>query len=491
MKQKQSFPPQSQLEQPQGPVVTVNSTSDKPYRWQNVVLLIVALLINLTTSGTVLGWPNIVVVLTELGVYSDLCKGTDCSQQTLRLSLIFIVGLSANQVAGLLLGLYLDRRNPKETALISQACCLLGCVGFGVAAYTKVDLWIPSFGLIGFGGYGFYLSIVGFSNLFPNNRALVVAAVVSSYSLSQLTGLAVLYAFEGGISLAAIYFAQAVLIFIWMILILFLWPWRMYRPGARVVFRDNLPWQICRRDFKAAARAPSGRRPKLRDQIFSKPYQMAFWFYLIVFFCLAFYLATAHLQLALMGDAQTGYFYTKMFNIIGGLGFVSIPLFGVLADRYGFEWTYFLAICFTILFPFFALFNNLPLQYVTFSIWALCRQWTFSSNFAYIAAEFGHQNYGLLVGIVTFGAGAFSNVQYGALAFVLNVLNGDFYWWNLGTAVGCFFLLLIPLFIGLRHQKQKRLAKLEKKEESNENPQNVNNAESSEISIDMDEKSEL
>jgi hypothetical protein len=100
MKQKQSFPPQSQLEQPQGPVVTVNSTSDKPYRWQNVVLLIVALLINLTTSGTVLGWPNIVVVLTELGVYSDLCKGTDCSQQTLRLSLIFIVGLSANQVAG-------------------------------------------------------------------------------------------------------------------------------------------------------------------------------------------------------------------------------------------------------------------------------------------------------------------------------------------------------------------------------------------------------
>jgi MFS family permease len=389
------------------------------------------------------------------------------------------------------LGLYLDRRNPKETALISQACCLLGCVGFGVAAYTKVDLWIPSFGLIGFGGYGFYLSIVGFSNLFPNNRALIVAVVVSSFSLSQLMGLVVLYAFEGGISLAVIYFAQAVLIFIWMILILFLWPWRMYRPGARVVFRDNLPWQICRRDFKATARAPSGRRPKLRNQIFSKPYQMAFWFYLIILFLLGFYLATAQQQLALMGDAQTGYFYTKMFNIIGCLGFVSIPLFGVLADRYGFEWTYFLATCFTILYPFFALFNNLPLQYVTFSMWALCRQWTFSSNFAYIAAEFGHQNYGLLVGVVTFGAGAFSNVQYGVLAFILTVLNGDFYWWNLGTAVGCFFLLLIPLFIGLRHQKQKRLAKLKKKEESNEIPQNVNNAESPEIAIDMEEESEL
>jgi hypothetical protein len=38
---------------------------------------------------------------------------------------------------GLLLGLYLDRRNPKETALIAQACCFIGCVGFGIAAYTR------------------------------------------------------------------------------------------------------------------------------------------------------------------------------------------------------------------------------------------------------------------------------------------------------------------------------------------------------------------
>jgi MFS family permease len=276
--------------------------------------------------------------------------------------------------------------------------------------------------LIGFGGYGYYLSIVGFSNLFPNNRAMVVAVIVSSFSLSQLMGLVVLYAFQGGISLAIIYFAQAALILVWLILILFLWPWRMYRPGAHVHFRDNLPWQRCRKDFKSASRAGPIRRPRLREQIFSKPYQMAFWFYLLILFFLGFFLATSQQQLAQKGDAQTGYFYTKMFNIIGCLGFVSIPLFGFLADRYGFEWTYFLATCFAILYPVFALFNNLPLQYVTFSLWALCRQWTFSSNFAYVAAEYGIQNYGLLVGIIAFGAGAFSNVQYGALAFVLTVL---------------------------------------------------------------------
>jgi hypothetical protein len=60
---------QSQQQSPQGTQTTtvINSNLGKPYTWQNVVLLIVALLINLTTSGTILGWPNIVVVLRQLG----------------------------------------------------------------------------------------------------------------------------------------------------------------------------------------------------------------------------------------------------------------------------------------------------------------------------------------------------------------------------------------------------------------------------------------
>jgi hypothetical protein len=61
---------QSQEQSPQGTQSAAAISSNnlgRPYTWQNVVLLIIALLINLTTSGTILGWPNIVVVLRQLG----------------------------------------------------------------------------------------------------------------------------------------------------------------------------------------------------------------------------------------------------------------------------------------------------------------------------------------------------------------------------------------------------------------------------------------
>jgi hypothetical protein len=58
---------QQQQQSQEANIANGNTSSPKPKIWKNIVLLIVALLINLTTSGTILGWPNIVVILRQLG----------------------------------------------------------------------------------------------------------------------------------------------------------------------------------------------------------------------------------------------------------------------------------------------------------------------------------------------------------------------------------------------------------------------------------------
>ncbi len=47
---------------------------------EKAVMLVVSTFVMLTTTGSVYGWSPILLILQELGVYSELCTGDDTPQ---------------------------------------------------------------------------------------------------------------------------------------------------------------------------------------------------------------------------------------------------------------------------------------------------------------------------------------------------------------------------------------------------------------------------
>ena len=99
----------------------------------NYVVLALALLTSLFTSGILFGWPSLVVLLKDAGIYHSECTTTAaCDEQEVRLNLIFTCGFSTLIGSRLPLGTpsftYVD---PVPTAL---SLLLLFQASFSIAA---------------------------------------------------------------------------------------------------------------------------------------------------------------------------------------------------------------------------------------------------------------------------------------------------------------------------------------------------------------------
>lgn len=74
-------------------------------RWKKAIVLVASNFYMLTLSGILFGWPSIVVVFLEEGVYRELCgKKMHCTEQELRLALVFTLAASCMNVSLLLSG---------------------------------------------------------------------------------------------------------------------------------------------------------------------------------------------------------------------------------------------------------------------------------------------------------------------------------------------------------------------------------------------------
>lgn len=185
----------------------------------------------------------------------------------------------------------------------------------------------------------------------------------------------------------------------------------------------------------------------LKEQLLTKTFGLLTFFVIAQLFFFEFYITTAQNQLELMGDAEHDYFYAKSFNIIGSLGFLSIPVFSFLADHYGYKWTFLLNCVACVIFPIPPLFRSLPPQFISFVVWAVARQFIFSNMYGFVGLKFGFKNYGQLVGIITFGYAVVAQAQYGVIYFILYVLEGSYFWWNMLNIVASVSLFLYPIYL--------------------------------------------
>ena len=234
-------------------------------------ILAIALLCSVWSAGLIFGWAPLYSTLLRAGVYADRCPESIipndtsisfmhafnvtevpttsgaytsplCEAQQQRLILIYTAGSAFTQASLFVSGVFLDFQGPKLTASLSSLVVAVGSFLFGAASLYKLDLYIFGFALMGFGGAGINLATYTVSNLFPRYKSWVVSSLVGVWTLSSLWFLLIRPAFNSGISLHAIFFAQSALLLATAFVFFFTFPNRALREGERFSFHQWLPW---------------------------------------------------------------------------------------------------------------------------------------------------------------------------------------------------------------------------------------------------------
>lgn len=235
-------------------------------------ILAIALLCSVWSTGLIFGWAPLYITLLRNGVYANHCKtsnataptpsnvtipiaptsspnslqtGTStplCEEQQKRLNLIYTAGAACAQASLLASGLLLDWIGPKITATITSVVVAVGSLLFAFADLYRVDLYIVSFALMGFGGAGINLTTYTVSNLFPKAKSWVVSALVGVWTLSSLWFLIFKPLLNVGLALHTLFFAQTILLVLTAILFFFTFPNRALREGEIFSFTQWFPW---------------------------------------------------------------------------------------------------------------------------------------------------------------------------------------------------------------------------------------------------------
>jgi MFS family permease len=202
-------------------------------------------------------------------------------------------------------------------------------------------------------------------------------------------------------------------------------------------------------ELEAVASAPATRanltfvQPTENVRFGPQVMSVAFWLltlYMMVHVLrINFTAGSISIQLEEMGDDAL--FYVNLYILIFPLGFLSIPLVGWLLDRWrfvvGFEAINILALITGLL----LMIPWLPLQILTFVLFAGLRPFLFTAMYGFIGSRFGFTHYGKLVGICV-GIAAVGSLSQTLLLYVtISYLNGNFFLVNLFLN-----LIVLPLF---------------------------------------------
>jgi MFS transporter, LAT3 family, solute carrier family 43, member 1 len=129
--------------------------------FRRYLLLLLGLFESALCSGIIFGWPSILQILIDEGVYSNLCKEGEvihsfiqhalkttnhltqihffvligyylqhipCTAQTLRFNLVYTIGTFSNFVAPVLIGIFFDKFGPKITNILASIVFVIGAV---------------------------------------------------------------------------------------------------------------------------------------------------------------------------------------------------------------------------------------------------------------------------------------------------------------------------------------------------------------------------
>lgn len=453
--------------------------SDKQLRMfeRRGLYLGVALFQSIWISGTVYGWPAFLLMLRAEHLYANRCgtdeliehhppsqgnnttieEGIECPEQEILFNRIATSGISSLLISLFVMGLCLDRFGPRITACVGSLISVSGALLISFSNDHGFDWFFVGFGLMGFGGPALHLGVIHLSNLFPGNKAMLIAAFNGAFAISGLLFLGFQQAIslsDGGLTRESLFIGYAFVLLFIGVSCFFLWPDKAFQPMTDNNVQNKLersdsedsmePFEEMETEEERRKRMAQERIAELKcrsfwQQLFSAPWWVNAVFTAVNIFGLQYYISTGPDQLLRMGDYDAT--YTVLLNVITPLGALGIPIYGWLMDKKGFALSYAVINLLGIGINVLALIPVLPLQIVTFAFWAAYRLLGFSACYAFVAKVFGDTNFGTLNGLTLSSTGIINFSQILITKMVVEHWGGSFFYPNVG-----FILARLPLF---------------------------------------------
>ena len=133
-----------------------------------ILLLVFALFQGLLTYGLVYGFPSMVPMLQDAGVYAHLCPessaGVTCTERSMALTWVFSLGSAMNAGGALLAGILIDVLGTKAGVLLALLSDAAGSLLLGLSPATSDVAWPVAFVLYGFAACCITLSNLSLAN---------------------------------------------------------------------------------------------------------------------------------------------------------------------------------------------------------------------------------------------------------------------------------------------------------------------------------------
>ncbi|ELR25288.1 uncharacterized protein ACA1_290640 [Acanthamoeba castellanii str. Neff] len=441
---------------------------------EKAVMLAVSTFVMLTTTGSVYGWSPILLILQELGVYSELCTGDDtpqpgdgdittCEAQDLRLNLIYTAAVMSLGLTTLGWGIMVDWLGPRVILPLSSVFFGAGCLLFAFSRPQGFDAYAIGFVGIAAGGCGMFYGLVRLSELFGKRRVTVLG--IYSVAFDASTVVFPLYGLvykATGFSLQSFFIAYSSISII-VLLCAVMWPLALSTPQETIkeVEDEEGVLEAKQRSDEALPllglsgegdigvaqlhTVPMSERP-FKEQIASLDYWVFVGYIAVSVLWLNMYIGTMPIQLErITSDRATVDFYVEVFSWLLPAVFIVGPLIGWGVDKAGIVGSVVSVHVCALAFSGLKIVPSLELQFATFVVLSVYRALFYTAMIALLIEMFGYGNFGKLWGFCIFFAGCMNYAQQPFLVIAYEL--GSFYYIDLAQLASMLLLTFYPLFL--------------------------------------------
>lgn len=373
------------------------------------ILVSLAFLQMLVSSGIILGWQSLANIIKDSGSYRFLCEDPSlpCVEEEVHLANLMSTSQSIQMFSVLFLSILMDLIGPKFMA-VCQFITALGT--FMIAAGDprgNIDyIWYGAI-LQNLCGCIYIPSFIHLSNLFPKGRAVVASTFSTLYGFSSLTFLVVQLIhthFQASLktSLLPLAFIQA-----FFVLFSLLLPNKIIHLGDGCGFslkkygfysiqntsnENNSVTQVSIFESEGTPRNSGFMESKIKHlfkSIFSKMFVVQFLLEVLVVVSVNFYVSTLSLQIEELSGLSSieerkkiGYYWSTIFTTVSPFGSIVGVLEGYLVDRIGLWKSALVPTILLVACAAFKLVPNVPFQLLTFIAYTTSQEAVFSSAYS-------------------------------------------------------------------------------------------------------------
>ena len=467
-------------------------------RGRRVAQVGVAVTYCLFSAGIVFGFAALKPVLVEEGVYSEVCgdkrddsKTGKCSEQELKLNLMFTIAAVATNVCALPVGTTLDRYGPRVCGIIGSVLLAVGAVLFAAAPTLPFDGFIPGYLFLALGGPFVFIPSFQLSNAFPRNSGFILALLTGAFDSSSAIFLIyrlLYYATNQVLTPQRFFLAYLIVPLFILISHVFLMPKKSYKTMGELVQEaedhndddssieaaDDQETVFIREDRRRRRESKitevtsllgneSGKRQKEdakkqeRSGVFGALHGRTAWeqirtpwFILITIFTVVqmtrinYFVATIRSQYQYMlQDAGLAEKVNNVFDValpVGGV--LAIPFIGLILDNTSTVVTLSVLVATASTIGVLGLLPYMWAAYANVAIFVLFRPFYYTAVSDYAAKVFGYRTFGKVYGLVICLAGILNFTQSALDAWMHSTFHGDPLPINL-------MLLFVALLIGV------------------------------------------